>query len=61
MYVILGASGQVGSAIVDHLLAKNLSIKAVVHHPDKASVFKEKGAGVAICRCYRFKFLSRCF
>lgn len=48
MYVILGASGQVGSAIVDHLLAKKLNVKAVVHHPDKASVIKEKGAEVAI-------------
>lgn len=48
MYVILGASGQVGSAIVDHLLAKKLTVKAVVHHPDKASAIKTKGAEVAI-------------
>jgi uncharacterized protein YbjT (DUF2867 family) len=48
MYVILGASGQVGSAIVDHLLAKKLTVKAVIHNPEKASEIKSKGAEVAI-------------
>jgi uncharacterized protein YbjT (DUF2867 family) len=48
MYVILGASGQVGSAIVAHLLAKKLTVKAVIHNPEKASEIKAKGAEVAI-------------
>lgn len=48
MYVILGASGQVGSAITDHLLAKKLAVKAVIHNPEKASEIKEKGAEVAV-------------
>jgi len=48
MYVILGASGQVGSAIVDHLLAKKLAVKAVVHNPEKVSEIKAKGAEVAV-------------
>lgn len=61
MYVILGASGQVGSAIVDHLLAKKLSVKAVVHHPDKASVIKEKGAEVAIADAIDLNSLIEAF
>jgi len=48
MYVILGASGQVGSAIVDHLLAKKLAVKAIIHNPEKASEIKKKGAEVAV-------------
>jgi len=48
MYVILGASGQVGSAIVEHLLAKKLAVKAVVHNPEKASAIKANGAEVVI-------------
>ncbi|WP_025142993.1 NAD(P)H-binding protein [Pedobacter jeongneungensis] len=48
MYVILGASGQVGSAIVDHLLAKKLAVKAIIHNPEKTSEIKKKGAGVAV-------------
>lgn len=48
MYVILGASGQVGSAITDHLLAKKLAVKAVIHNPEKASEIKGKGAKVAV-------------
>lgn len=48
MYVILGATGQVGSAIVDHLLAKKLPVKALIHNPEKTSEIKAKGAEVAV-------------
>lgn len=61
MYVILGASGQVGSAIVDHLLAKKLPVKAVIHHPEKASKIKEKGAEVAVADAMDLNSLVEAF
>ncbi|ARS38895.1 nucleoside-diphosphate sugar epimerase [Sphingobacteriaceae bacterium GW460-11-11-14-LB5] len=61
MYVILGASGQVGSAIVDHLLAKKLPVKAVIHNPEKASAIKAKGAEVAIADAMDLNSLIEAF
>ncbi|WP_316827801.1 NAD(P)H-binding protein [Pedobacter miscanthi] len=61
MYVILGASGQVGSAIVDHLLAKKLPVKAVIHNPEKASEVKEKGAEVAVADALDLNALTAAF
>jgi uncharacterized protein YbjT (DUF2867 family) len=61
MYVILGASGQVGSAIVDHLLAKKLTVKAVIHHPEKASEIKAKGAEVAVADAMDLNSLIEAF
>jgi uncharacterized protein YbjT (DUF2867 family) len=61
MYVILGASGQVGSAIADHLLAKKLLVKAVIHNPEKASAIKAKGAEVAIADAMDLNSLIEAF
>jgi uncharacterized protein YbjT (DUF2867 family) len=61
MYVILGASGQVGSAIVDHLLAKKLTVKAVIHNPEKASEIKAKGAEVAVADAMDLNSLIEAF
>jgi NADPH:quinone reductase-like Zn-dependent oxidoreductase len=43
MNIILGASGQVGSAIVDSLVKANVPVKAVVHNREKAGDLKKKG------------------
>ncbi|MGV8135774.1 MAG: NAD(P)H-binding protein [Mangrovibacterium sp.] len=48
MNIILGASGQVGSAITDFLTEKKVPVKAVVRDAEKAKKLKEKGAEVAI-------------
>ncbi|WP_293305694.1 NmrA family NAD(P)-binding protein [Pedobacter sp. UBA5917] len=61
MYVILGASGQVGSAIVDHLLAKKLPVKAVIHNPEKESEIKAKGAEVAVADAMNLNSLVKAF
>ncbi|MDQ0640471.1 uncharacterized protein YbjT (DUF2867 family) [Pedobacter sp. W3I1] len=61
MYVILGASGQVGSAIVDHILAKKLPVKAVIHNREKASAIKEKGTEVAIADAMDLNSLIEAF
>jgi uncharacterized protein YbjT (DUF2867 family) len=61
MYFILGASGQVGSAIVAHLLAKKLAVKAVIHNPEKASEIKAKGAEVAVADAMDLNSLIEAF
>lgn len=48
MNIILGATGQVGSAIVDFLTKKKVDVKAVVRNAEKANDLKEKGVEVAI-------------
>jgi uncharacterized protein YbjT (DUF2867 family) len=48
MNIILGASGQVGSAITDFLLEKKVPVRAVIRDVKKAENLKEKGAEVAI-------------
>ncbi|GJM27722.1 MAG: nucleoside-diphosphate sugar epimerase [Cyclobacteriaceae bacterium] len=48
MNIILGATGQVGSAVVDNLIEKGLPVKAVIRNEEKAHELKSKGAEVAI-------------
>lgn len=48
MNIILGATGQVGSAIVDFLTEKEIDVKAVIRDAEKAKGLKEKGVEVAI-------------
>lgn len=48
MHVILGASGQVGSAIVTQLIEKGESVKGVVRDEKKAGKLEKTGAAVAI-------------
>ncbi|WP_422082153.1 NmrA family NAD(P)-binding protein [Ulvibacterium sp.] len=48
MNIILGATGQVGSAIVEHLIEKGLPVKAVIRNEEKADWLKGKGAEVII-------------
>ncbi|PSL32045.1 NmrA family NAD(P)-binding protein [Chitinophaga ginsengisoli] len=48
MHVILGASGQVGSAIVNQLIKNGEQVKGVVRDEKKAGKLKKSGAAVAI-------------
>ncbi len=48
MQVILGASGQVGSAIVRNLLARGENVRAVVRQEKKAGPLQEMGAEVVL-------------
>jgi len=48
MHVILGASGQVGSAIVTQLIEKGESVKGVVRDEKKAGKLEKTGAAVAV-------------
>jgi len=48
MIIILGAAGQVGSAIINNLIEKGLPVKAVIRNQEKADELKKRGAEVAI-------------
>ncbi|WP_234572515.1 NmrA family NAD(P)-binding protein [Rhodohalobacter sp. 614A] len=58
MNIILGATGQVGAAIVDFLIEKNLDVKAVIRDAKKARVLKEKGVKVAIADYFHLDALK---
>ena len=46
MYVVLGATGHVGSATTKALLAAGQAVTAVVHDPAKGQAWRERGAEV---------------
>jgi len=48
MNIILGATGQVGSAIAGKLIKKNEPVRAVIRNPEKAGELKNKGVEVRI-------------
>lgn len=47
MYVVLGATGQTGSAVVSHLLDRKASVRAYVRSEPKAHALRERGVDVA--------------
>jgi uncharacterized protein YbjT (DUF2867 family) len=47
MHIILGASGQVGSGIVTHLIEKGESVKGIIRDEKKAAELTKRGAAVA--------------
>lgn len=48
MFVVVGATGNTGSAVVDTLLSKKQAVRIVVRSADKGVAWKEKGAEVAV-------------
>ena len=44
MYVILGATGRIGSVIAGHLLVKGEKVRAVARNPEKLRLLASKGA-----------------
>lgn len=61
MHVILGASGQVGSAIVEALLQKGQEVRGVIRNPEKSDELKSKGADVAIADIFDVEALTEAF
>jgi len=47
-YVVLGATGQTGSAVVDTLIAAGAPVRVVVRSPEKGLRFAQRGAEVAV-------------
>lgn len=48
MYIILGATGHVGSAVAQSLLDKGESVTIVTHDASKGEAWQQKGATVAV-------------
>ncbi|MBC8137967.1 MAG: NAD(P)H-binding protein [Fibrella sp.] len=59
--IILGASGRVGSAVVDHLQTQNTPVKAVVHTDDRVEIFKQKGVPVVVADSFQLSDLQTAF
>jgi uncharacterized protein YbjT (DUF2867 family) len=61
MNIVLGASGQVGSAIVSNLLHKGQTVKGIVRNEEKAAILKSKGADTAIADAHNLPALKAAF
>lgn len=48
MFVVLGATGHTGSAVVETLLARKQPVRVIVRSADKGATWKAKGADVAV-------------
>jgi len=48
MFVVVGATGNTGSAVVETLLKKNQPVRIVVRSADKGAAWKAKGADIAV-------------
>lgn len=60
-HLVLGATGHVGSAVVDTLIANGQSVVAVIRDAGKADQFLEKGIKVAIADAHNVEELRQAF
>jgi uncharacterized protein YbjT (DUF2867 family) len=61
MIIIMGASGQVGSAVATQLQSQGKPVKGVIRNPEKANALKQKGIEVAIADAFDEKALQIAF
>lgn len=61
MNIILGATGQIGSMLVDNLLKKDQPVRAVIRNVSKAQELKNKGAEVIIADYFDVEALKKAF
>ncbi|MCF0053575.1 NmrA family NAD(P)-binding protein [Dyadobacter sp. LJ53] len=61
MYIILGATGHVGSAVAETLLTKGERVTVVTRDPAKSDQWKQKGAEVAVADVHDVKRLRQVF
>lgn len=60
-YVVTGATGQVGSAVVNHLLSQSLPIRAVIRSASKSNSFTSRHVDVAIADMNDVNALTKAF
>jgi uncharacterized protein YbjT (DUF2867 family) len=58
MYIITGASGRVGSAVVANLIKKGKAVKGIIRDEKKADKLKQQGAEVAIADAFDLQALT---
>ncbi|TKB88476.1 MAG: NAD-dependent dehydratase [Nitrospira sp.] len=61
MFVVLGATGNTGSAVVDTLLNRKQPVRIVVRSVDKGAAWKAKGADVAVASLDDVPALTKAF
>ena len=61
MYIILGATGHVGSAVAEALLSKGESVTIITRDAGKSEKWKQKGAAVAVADVHDVEALRRIF
>jgi len=61
MYVVLGATGHTGSAVVEALLGQKRPVRIVVRSAEKGAAWKTKGAEVAVASLDDVPALTKAF
>lgn len=61
MYVITGASGNIGKVLAMELLSKGKQVRAIARHPDKLQALADKGAELAIGDIKDPSFVKKAF
>ena len=61
MFVVLGATGNTGSSVVDTLLAHKQPVRVIVRSADKGASWKAKGAEVAVASLDDVSTLAKAF
>lgn len=61
MYIILGGTGHVGSAVAETLLGKEKKVTVITHDERKVSEWEEKGARVEVADVYDTEKLREIF
>ncbi len=60
-YVITGATGQVGAAVVDYLLAQSVPVRVVIRWESKAENFRSRNIEVALADLTDVDALTKAF
>lgn len=61
MFVVLGATGNTGAAVVETLLGKKQAVRIIVRSPEKGDRWKSKGAEVAVASVDDVPALTKAF
>jgi uncharacterized protein YbjT (DUF2867 family) len=61
MFVVVGATGNTGSAVADTLLSRKQPVRIVVRSADKGAAWKAKGAEVAVASLDDVSALAKAF
>jgi uncharacterized protein YbjT (DUF2867 family) len=61
MFVVVGATGNTGSAVVETLLSKKQQVRVIVRSVDKGVAWKAKGANVAVASLDDVSALAQAF
>ncbi|HII90982.1 MAG TPA: NAD(P)H-binding protein [Methanosarcina sp.] len=61
MDIILGATGQIGSMLVDNLIKRGQSVRAVVRNGSKAEGLRSKGIEISIADYFDVEALKKAF